>query len=112
MKLGKICYVVFSLGLLGSAACFRNDIRTVEFDVPQLKSDSCTRFILDVLNSNKVEGVMAVTPNTSTRKLSVTYNSTRLGIKNIEFLIASAGFDANSTMAPAEIKAKLPPECQ
>jgi hypothetical protein len=112
MKLDKLPYVAFTLALLATSACFRNDIRTVQFDVPQLKSDACTRFILEAINSNKIEGVKSIVPDIAGRKLAVTYDSTRLGIKNIEFLIASAGFDANTTVAPPEIKAKLPPECQ
>jgi hypothetical protein len=112
MKLERIVIPLFVLALGATSACFRNNVRTVEFDVPQLKSDSCTRFILDVLNSNKVEGVKSVAPDIAGRKLAVTYDSTRLGIKNIEFLIASAGFDANSTEAPADLKAKLPAECR
>ncbi|HEY8240870.1 MAG TPA: hypothetical protein VIH35_05455 [Kiritimatiellia bacterium] len=90
----------------------RKDVRTVEFNVPQLKSPECMGYILEVLNTNKVEGVKGVTPAIDQHKLLVTYDSTKLGIKNIEFLIASAGFDANNTAAPADVKSKLPPDCQ
>jgi hypothetical protein len=42
----------------------------------------------------------------------VTYDALKLGIKNIEYVIAGAGFDANDTPAPKEAREALPAECR
>lgn len=91
-------------------ACFRQDRRTITVKVPQLSGPACLRPIEEA--ARKVEGVEHVSPNYEARTLDVTYNAMKLGIKNIEFIIAGAGFDANNTVAPAAARAALPEGCR
>lgn len=95
--------------LLGSG-CFRQDKRTITVKVPQLRSEACLRFVQDAVKP--VEGIEHVTPNYEQGTLDVTYNAMKLGIRNIEFVIAGAGFDANDTKAPANVRAALPEGCR
>ena len=92
------------------SGCFRQDVRTIVVNVPEMKSPECSKIIQDAML--KVEGIEQVTPDVAARTVTVRFNSTRVAIKNIEFVIATAGFDANSTLAPPETKAALPPGCR
>lgn len=98
-----------TLSLL-SLGCFRQDVKSIVVDVPQMKSPECSKIIQDAMT--KVEGIVEVTPDINAHTVAVRFDSTRLAIKNIEFVIATAGFDANTTMAPPESKAALPPGCR
>ncbi len=89
---------------------FRPDVRTITVQVPQMKSLDCQQRIQDALA--KTEGVQGTAPDLSQRKLEVTYDALKLGIKNIEYVIAGAGFDANDTPAPKDVRDALPAECK
>ena len=93
-----------------AAGCFRQDIKTIVVNVPGMKSPECSKIIQDA--TAKVEGIVEVTPDVTAHTVTVRFDSTRLAIKNIEFVIATAGFDANSTVAPPETKAALPAGCR
>lgn len=97
---------VLTLGV----GCFRQDRRTITVQVPQLRSADCLHFIQDAVKP--VEGIEQVTPHYEQGTLDVTYNAMKLGIRNIEFVIAGAGFDANDTKAPANVRASLPEGCR
>ncbi len=92
------------------SACFRQDIRTVEVNVPRLSRPECARIIQDALGS--VDGVVSVVPDLENHTVAVTYDSTKLAIKNIEFVIAGVGFDAGDTPAKPDAREKLPPPCR
>ncbi len=96
--------------LVLGAACFRQDRRTITVHVPQLRQPDCFRFIQDAVKS--VEGIEGVVPHYEAGTVDVTYNAIKLGIRNIEFVIAGAGFDANDTKAPAQARAALPEGCR
>jgi copper chaperone CopZ len=95
-----------------SCGCFRQDIRTLVVNVPQMKSADCAKIIQGALS--RIEGIDAnsIKPDFEKHTLSITYNSKKLGIKNIEFLIAGVGFDANNEQGKPEAKAALSPECR
>ena len=93
-----------------AAGCFRQDIKTIVVNVPGMKSPECSKIIQDA--TAKVDGIVEVTPDVTAHTVTVRFDSTRLAIKNIEFVIATAGFDANSTVAPPETKAALPAGCR
>ena len=95
--------------LLG-AGCFRNDLRVVEVRVPQMATPECSKVILDALG--RIEFVVSATPDVASRTVTVSYDSTKLALKNIEIVIANAGFDANEIPASPQARQNLPPECQ
>lgn len=107
----RILFAAFALifALYGTG-CFRPDIRTVEFTVPQAGSSECVAIIQGALGS--VEGLVLAEPNLQTRTIAVTYDSRKLAIKNIEFVITAAGFDCNDSKAKPEARKKLPTKCQ
>ncbi len=92
------------------AGCFRQDRRTIVVAVPQMASPACYAIIQDAMKS--VEGIESSRPDYANRTLEVTFNGLRLGIKNIEFVIAGAGFKANEIDPPEEVRARLPEECR
>lgn len=89
---------------------FRADVRTIVVKVPALGSLECSRRIQDALA--KTEGIRSTRPDLASRTVEVEYDAIKLGIKNIEYVIAGAGFDANDTVAPAEARKAVPPECR
>jgi copper chaperone CopZ len=102
--------LIAALFLLSATGCFRQDIRTEPFDVPQMKSANCASIIVEALYAT--DGIITNRADLDERRIYVTYNSMKLAIKNIEFVIAGKGFDANTTPAPADARAALPPECR
>ena len=59
-----------------------------------------------------IDGIVSATPDYEKRTVSVTYDTTKLAIKNIEFVIAGVGFDANDIPAKPEARKALPAECR
>jgi copper chaperone CopZ len=102
-------FLTVALTLLGSA-CFRQVRQTIVVSVPDMKSPECAKFIID--NLSPVEGVELIQPNIEQRTLSVTYNSEKLAIKNIEYLITGTGFEANGNPPNPEARKKLPAACR
>ena len=94
----------------GAVSCRKQDVRVVVVQVPGLKSPECAKFIQE--GFMKQPGIRSVQPDFQQRTLTVTYDSMVIAIKNIEFVIAEAGFDANDEKARPEGAAKLPPECR
>jgi copper chaperone CopZ len=96
--------------LLGAAACRLQDIRTKTIQVPQMKNEECQRIIGKALA--QAEGVLADSIRFGPGTVTVTYDSMKLALKNLEFIIADAGFDANRTPANATARAALPATCR
>jgi copper chaperone CopZ len=86
------------------------DICTVTVDIPDMKNAECQQRIRSALQT--AEGVMPNTISFGSNCVSVTYDSMKTAIKNIEFVIADAGFTANDIPANPTARAALPPECR
>lgn len=112
MKHTNLLTISFSLILLTSLAtgCFRNDTRVGTFHVPALQSQECLNYLSGKLRG--VEGVMDVQADFSTQTVTVTFNGLKAALKNIEFVIAGAGFDVNDTPASTSAKATMPAPCR
>lgn len=110
MKYRYLLMLALVTGLIITTSCFRKDVRTVTIHTPQIKSPECGKIVQDAFS--QIEGVVSAVPNPQAGTVDVTYDAKTLAIKNIEFIIAGAGFDANDTQAPAEIRAKLPEGCR
>lgn len=110
MKVRIIFTVTLVVATLFLGACFRQDIRILVVRVPGMKTTECSKIIQNALG--KVEGIISVQPDLENRTMTVEYNSTKLAIKNIEYTIAEAGFDANDAEGKAEAKQSLPPDCR
>lgn len=93
-----------------TCGCFRQDVRTLVVKVPQMKSADCSKILQGALS--RIEGIVSAEPDLEKRTMSITFNSTKLSIKNVEFLIAGVGFDANDEQGKPEAKAGLPAGCR
>ncbi len=92
------------------AGCFRQDVRTLEIRIPNMASQDCFKIIQSALN--RVEGIVSVEPDIPNRKLTVTYNSTKVGVKNIEYVITGLGFEANDNPGKTDARERLPADCR
>lgn len=91
------------------SSCRKQDIRSVVINVPGMKNAACAKVIQDAFM--RQPGIVSVRPDFQKREVAITYNSMVIAIKNLEFTIAGAGFDANDTEADTNAVAALPPEC-
>jgi len=109
MKTTTLFALIIALTALTTSGCFRNDRRTGEFSVPALQSQECLNVLTGKLQA--AEGVEHVEADYSAKTLKVTFNGLKLSLKNIEIIIAEAGFDVNERPALESAKAALPPSC-
>ena len=95
------------VGLLtcSMAGCYRPRERTHIVSVPALKPAN-EAIVLGSLSN--LDGFIGCKADQNSHRVSVTYVPEKLGMRNIEFAIAGAGYDANATPASAEARAKLP----
>lgn len=110
MKLHVLIPLLMLTSAFFCSACFRQDKRTITVKVPQLASADCLAHIQTA--AKQVEGIEQVAGNVENKTVDVTYNAMKLGIRNIEFIIARAGFDANDTPASPQARAALPEGCR
>ena len=90
--------------------CFRQDVRTLEIRITNMGSQECFKIIQSALN--RVEGIISVEPDLPNRKVTVTYNSTKVAVKNIEYVITGLGFEANDNPGKADARERLPADCR
>ena len=110
MKLHWLPCISLIALLTVSAGCFRKDVRTIDVSVPQMRSADCGKIIQDALA--KTDGIKSAQPDLNRKVLVIEYEALKLGIKNIEFVIAGVGFDANDVEAPIEVRTNLPAGCR
>ena len=94
------------IALLLLAGCFRNDIRTVVFEIKQLRSEESAMAVAQSLRT--VSGIMEVRPDIEKHTLTVVFNGKEVYLKNLEYAIVKAGFDLPHWPADPADKAKLP----
>ena len=101
----KIHLVALSAALLSLASgCFRQEVQTAEYSVPQMGTPAAGAYIQGKLK--RVPGIVESSYNTEARTFTVKYQSSTIRTMNIEEAIAMAGFAVNDR--PANPKAKLP----
>ncbi|NLB59572.1 MAG: heavy-metal-associated domain-containing protein [Lentisphaerae bacterium] len=100
----RIYWGVLLLVCLALGACRRQDMRTVVIRVPGLTNAASTKIIQDAFLYQP--GIQSIRPDIDKRELVITYNSMVVALKNLEFTIASAGFEANDI--PAFTNAIIP----
>lgn len=112
MKLYNVLIALCCCSLAVGTGCFRKDHRQITINVPQLTSQrtNCLQRIIDATKS--VDGIEGVQFGEKAGTIVVSYNALKLGIRNIEFLVAGAGFDANDTKAPEQARNALPEDCR
>ncbi len=108
----NLLLVIMSVVVVLSVSCRKHDVRTMWISVPEMKNQACADRIKSALG--KVKGVsnMLTEVNIGDRTVLVTYESTLMSMKNIEFYIAEAGFAANEVPANKKAQAALPESCK
>lgn len=101
--------VVVWIGLLG-VSCRQQDLRTTTIRCPRVGSATSVRLVTDALAN--VDGVLPGSIRCDTGAVTVSYDSMKIAVKNLEFLIAEAGFDAGEFPANAKAQAVLPADCR
>jgi len=109
MRFHRYFLPILTASLL-AAGCFRQVHRTILVQVPQLQGAECANVIQEALL--RLDGVTSATPDFENRTMAIQYDSEKLAIRNIEFVISGAGFDANDIPANAEARQKLPAGCR
>ena len=112
MRLRWIAAIFCAVLCFSLSACRKNDMRTIDVSVPQMKNEACAKKIAEAIY--RLGGIQreSLQFDLAKRSASLTYDSMVLARKNIEFAIANAGFAANEVPANAEAAAKLPDECR
>ncbi len=98
--------------MIGGSSCRQHDYHTLVVKVPEMRNQACVDAISKSLGGSPGitrESVKFDIPN---RQIIVTYDSLMTADKNIEFLVAKAGFKANDIPADKNAKAALPQECR
>ncbi len=108
----SIIHATLGLALLVAAGCFRQDIITTEISIPQMGSSACQNAVMRALGRLDHEAIVKAEFDIDQRIARVTYDSRRVGLKNIEFVITAAGFDANDEQADEESRRQLPEACR
>ena len=83
-------------------------------DVPGLRNDSCVRIIANAFGKAKEPGIQpdTIRYDIPGRKITLTYDSLLIADKNIEFIVAKAGFAANEIPADTKAAEALPAQCK
>ncbi len=105
---GILAFIMLAVLLISS--CRKQDIREAVIKTPGIKNQACAKIIQDAFM--RQPGIVSTRPDFQKREITVKYNSMVIALKNIEFTIADAGFDANDTQASTNAVAALPPECR
>ena len=105
---GVLALIMVAFLLLLS--CRQQDVREVVIRTPGLKNQACAKIIQDAFM--RQPGIISTRPDFLKREIIIKYNSMVIALKNIEFIIAGAGFDANNTQARTNAIAALPPDCR
>ena len=94
------------------AACYRPALVTVEVRMPQLVSHECAEQVMAALNALEADALREVGADIDRQVMTITYDPSRLALKNIEHALARAGFDANEIAADPDARARLPAPCR
>jgi hypothetical protein len=97
---------------IAAAGCFRQEVRTFEIRVPQMRTPAAAELVTRTLRAFDTNVVSVVAPDTARQIVTVTYHSERAARRNFERALAVAGFDANDLRADPARKAQLPAEMQ
>jgi copper chaperone CopZ len=123
----RISLALLALAALCCVSCRKQDIRTAVLEVPGMKNQSCADRIVkavatelaagpaDDATPQRIQAVVlsgAIKTDLDRKVVTVTYDSLRLSLKNLEFAAAKAGFAANNTPADPEAVKALPPDCR
>lgn len=93
----------FCVLALWAAGCRQRDVRTVTIRCPQVQGSQAIERVSLALSAT--DGVVSGKVVIADGRVTVTYDSLKVALKNLEFTIADCGFDANDTPAAKSVPA-------
>ena len=109
MRILKFLLILVLLGL--TVSCRRHDNRKAMISVPEMTNKACADVIGKALSRAAGIKKESIVLDLKKRRVTLVYNSITLSLKNVEFIVAKAGFKANGVPADPGGRAALPPEC-
>lgn len=103
------CVLVLIIGLV-SLSCRQRDIRTTVIKCPQVRNAQSAKLVTMALA--RMDGVLADSITVKDGVATVTYDSMKVAVKNLDFSIAEAGFDADEIPADKKAREALPADCK
>ena len=104
--------LLVSISVLASS-CRKTDIRPVVIRVPGMINQQCADIVVNALSRARYGvKVKSIETDLATRTIMLNYDSMLLSLKNVEFIIADAGFQANEVPANKTAEAALPDKCR
>lgn len=110
MKIIRTILFIMAAGVL-LVSCRQHDYRTVKVKVPQMHNQACAEVVQKALHGRAGE-IEVKEINLEDRTVTVSYDSMVTALKNIEFFIADAGFQAGSIPANESARQNLPASCK
>ncbi|MBL7114495.1 MAG: heavy-metal-associated domain-containing protein [Kiritimatiellae bacterium] len=105
--------VVLAAMVFVVASCRKDDVRTVVIRVPGMHNEACVQVIRRALAPAQYGVKMdSIKVDLENRRITLAYDSMKLSLKNIEFMIVKAGFAANEVPADPKAAAALPEACR
>lgn len=101
-------YLAVVLACLSCFSCRQRDIRTTTIQCPKLTSEKASEIVFKALS--RTDGVLSDSIRFEPGKVTVTYDSMKVAIKNLEYVIAEAGLAAGEYPADPKAEAALPEE--
>ena len=101
--------VLLIINLLLIFGCNGN-IEKTEIDISSAQCGMCAVTIEGALN--KIDGVKKALVDMDALKVTVAYDGNKADLKNFELAISNAGYQANGTLANAEVYKTLPGCCK
>ena len=86
------------------------NIEKTEIDISSAQCGMCAVTIEGALN--KIEGVQEAIVDMDALKVTVAYDGDKADLKSFELAISNAGYQANGTLANAEVYKTLPGCCK
>lgn len=112
MALAGFRAVALGTVLLALGGCFRPETVTAEIRVPALRSEIGATILGQALASFPAESVRSHSADWRTGTLRVTFDSTKIELRNIQHRLSDAGFAADDVPPNEEARQKLPPDCR
>ena len=103
-----VVLLVVALAGLACVSCRQHDVRTTTITCPRVTAGKAADIVVRALS--RTDGVLPESIRIESGKVTVTYDSMKVAIKNLEYVIAEAGFDAGEFPADPKAKETLPEE--
>ena len=114
-----ILLTTLSVLIFAQSGCRRHDFKEHTIKIPEMSNEACARMISDRLSTAykpqaqeaqpDFEPVKVLSVDMNARTITVKYESLITAKKNLDFIVADLGFDANGTPGNKEAAAKLDP---